>query len=81
MSEIFRALGLVFSILSDDHSPPHVHVFGSGWMAKISLSNLPDLIFVVGRPTKQEIRKALRQVRSNLPRLMDGWEKIHGRLD
>lgn len=78
MPEIFRALGLVFSILSDDHSPPHVHVFGSGWMAKISLSNPPDLIFVVGRPTKPEIRKALRQVRSNLPRLTEEWEKIHG---
>jgi len=78
MPEIFRALGLVFSILSDDHSPPHVHVFGSGWMAKISLSNPPDLFFVVGRPTKPEIRKALRQVHSNLLRLMEEWEKIHG---
>ena len=78
MPEIFRALGLVFSILSDDHSPPHIHVFGGGWMAKISLSDPPDLIFVVGRPTKPEIKKALRQVRSNLPLLAKEWEKIHG---
>jgi hypothetical protein len=37
MSEIFRAFGLSFVIYSDDHAPPHVHVFHGDGSCKISL--------------------------------------------
>jgi hypothetical protein len=78
MPEIFRALGLVFSIFPDDHDPPHVHVQGPGWRMKILLSEPPDLAQIVGKATKPDARKALKLVREHQAQLMAAWEDIHG---
>jgi hypothetical protein len=36
MVTVHRAHGFQFAIFVNDHSPPHVHVFGKGGEAKIS---------------------------------------------
>jgi hypothetical protein len=81
MPEVFRTHGWSFTIYPDDHDPPHVHVLGPGWMIKVALSEPPDLMVIIGKPTRKDARKALRQVREHLGELVAGWEKIHGRLD
>ena len=78
MPEIFRVYGWAFMIYADDHDPAHVHVLGPGWMIKIALCQPPDLLLIVGKPTRQEARKALRLVRARGDELMAAWEKIHG---
>lgn len=39
MPTIYKAGKLRFAILFGDHNPPHVHVFGPGAEAKVSLDN------------------------------------------
>jgi hypothetical protein len=41
MVTVHRAYGFRFVIFANDHSPPHVHVFGQGGEAKIALQG-PD---------------------------------------
>lgn len=78
MSEIFRAFGLVFVIFSDDHDPPHVHVFHGKETCKIAL----DSLSVVTKPrcslSKTNLRKALQLAAENRLLLLREWEKIHG---
>lgn len=78
MSEIFRAFGLVFIIFSDDHDPPHVHVFHGRETCKISLEDLT----VAAKPpctlSKTNLRKALQLTADNRLLLLREWERIHG---
>lgn len=78
MSEIFRAFGLIFVIFSDDHDPPHVHVFHGRETCKISLDGLT----VAAKPrctlSKTNLRKALRLTAENHLLFLREWERIHG---
>jgi Domain of unknown function (DUF4160) len=60
------------------HGPPHVHVFGQGGEAKISLEDAgPKLGWVAGI-SRSDIRRILREARRERARLIEMWRQIHG---
>jgi hypothetical protein len=80
MATVHRAHGFRFVIFSNDHSPPHVHVFGQGGEAKIVLEG-PDGItvdWVVGI-SRAEMRRVMQEVVREQARLIAMWRRIHAR--
>jgi len=77
---LLRIDGLRVSIFSNDHPPPHVHVFKAGNEALFFL-NCPS-----GPPTLREqygfSERELKQIQEALkPHIIDlcaKWEEIHG---
>lgn len=79
MITVVRAYGLRIAIFTDDHPPPHVHVFGDG-EAKIRLtggSGRPEVMQVV-RMKKADVAKALRAVAEARAELLELWRELHG---
>jgi hypothetical protein len=75
-----RAFGFRFVIFVNDHSPPHVHVFGHGGEAKIVLEG-PDgikLDWVVGIG-RGDLRRVMQEARREQDRLIAMWRRIHER--
>ena len=68
---------LRITIYSNDHPPPHAHVFGQNWEIKINLSNPPSLISILGKPKIDQVRKSLMGVYLNLDSLQKIWIKYH----
>jgi hypothetical protein len=79
MVTVHRAYGFRFVIFANDHSPPHVHVFGQGGEAKIALqgSDGVGLDWFVGI-SPGDMRKLVAEARRERPRLIAMWRKIHG---
>ena len=80
MVTVHRALGFRFVIFTNDHSPPHVHVFGQGGEAKIILTG-PEgvrLEWVVGI-SPGDLRRLMQEARSERARLLAMWRTIHER--
>lgn len=76
------AHGFRFVIYTSDHLPAHVHITGTGH-AKINLlgsDGLPTLVYNVGIP-RSDMRRLMTEVRLNQSRLLEAWERIHGRVD
>jgi hypothetical protein len=76
---VHRAYGFRFVIFANDHSPPHVHLFGHGGEAKIVLEG-PDgvgLDWWVGI-SPGDLRKLVAETRRERSRLIEIWRKIHG---
>lgn len=66
-------------IYTDDHPPPHVHIFGDG-ETKIALGENAaevQLVRVVGA-SFAESRRAMRIVRDCRDNLLEQWNAIHG---
>ena len=79
MPTVLRAGNLRVIIYTDDHPPPHVHVFGDGEI-KIALTGPDDrarLVRVVGADLR-ESRRALHIVREKRDYLLARWSDIHG---
>lgn len=75
MPRVWRDGNLRIVIYTDDHPPPHVHVFGDG-ETKIALV-APDVVRVVGAGWR-ESRRALTIVREKRDYLIERWNEIHG---
>ena len=75
-----RAHGYRFVIFVNDHSPPHVHVFGAGGEARIVLSNpeRPELEWVIGIG-RADVRRIMQEARRHRSRLLAAWRRIHER--
>jgi hypothetical protein len=75
---VHRAHGFRFVIFPNDHSPPHVHVFGHGGEAKIMLEGPQGIEFdwVVGIG-RADLRRALQEVERERDRLIATWRRIH----
>jgi len=76
---VLREDGLRVVIYTDDHPPPHVHVFGDG-ETKIDLmgeDGEPAVVRSVGA-NFAEARRALRIVREKQAYLLERWNEIHG---
>jgi hypothetical protein len=74
-------------IYSDDHIPPHVHVFvgrkksRSTQDIKISIGNdeiPPEILTAHPKIKNIDIRKAWNLVADNQDYLLNKWEEIHG---
>jgi hypothetical protein len=79
MPTVLREGGLRVVIYTDDHSPPHAHVFGDG-ETKIALAGIdgaPEVARVVGAKLP-ESRRALEIVREKRSYLLERWNEIHG---
>ena len=76
MPTVWREGNLRVVIYTDDHPPPHVHVFGDG-ETKIALTGEVGVVRVVGT-TVSESRRALAIVREKRDMLIERWNDIHG---
>ncbi len=73
-----RAGAMRLAVLSNDHAPPHVHVFGPGWEIKIELGTPPALIWIKGAAKRSDVASALQAVAANAAALEALWRKVHG---
>jgi Domain of unknown function (DUF4160) len=80
MVTVHRAHGFRFVIFPNDHSPPHVHVFGQGGEAKIVLDGPGgvrlDWVAGIGRG---DLRRVVQEVQRERERLIAMWKRIHER--
>lgn len=69
------------AVNSDDHPPPHVHVFGKGCEARFTL-NCPDgpveLWDHAGPWTRAHIIELGREIAAELTICCAKWREIHG---
>jgi Domain of unknown function (DUF4160) len=78
MVTVHRAFGFRFVIFANDHSPPHVHVFGHGGEAKILL-DAPEgvrLEWVAGIG-RGGTRKIILEAEHERTQLIQMWRNIH----
>ncbi|BAU13039.1 hypothetical protein LEP3755_35750 [Leptolyngbya sp. NIES-3755] len=82
-----RKNNLFIYIYSDDHLPPHVHVFvgrkksRSDKDIKISIGNdaiAPEILAAHPKIKNTDIRKAWELVADHQDELLIKWEEIHG---
>ncbi len=79
MPTVLRDGNLRVVIYTDDHPPPHVHVFGDG-ETRIALhgnDGEPEVTRSVAANIR-ESRRALQIVRENRTYLLERWADIHG---
>ena len=79
MVTIHREYGLRFAILTDDHEPAHIHVYGDG-EAKILIVGAegpPELVYSIGLKTNDR-RRAMDVVLERQAAFLAKWYEIHG---
>jgi uncharacterized protein DUF4160 len=80
MVTVHRAHGFRFVIFANDHSPPHVHVFGQGGEAKIVLEGPGGIrLDWVAGISRGDLRRVMQEVQRERERLLAMWRRIHGR--
>ena len=75
MVTVHSAHGCRYVIFTNDHDPPHVHVFGQGAEAKLSLDPVA-LLWSAGFK-KADLRRILKEVQAQRDLLMEKWNEIH----
>jgi Domain of unknown function (DUF4160) len=78
MPTIFREDGFRIVIFTDDHMPPHVHIFKSGAEVKIELIE-PKIIKVEGKISSKDVVRAYDLVVDRQLEFLEKWEEIHGK--
>ena len=81
MPTVHRAHGLRFVIFTNDHEPAHVHAMSPDGEAKIDLvaaGGAPVLVWVRGRMSNADVRRAMAEVGREQVRLLAAWRVIHG---
>ena len=79
MVTIHREFGLRFTILTDDHEPAHVHIYGDG-EAKVIIcgaEGLPELVYAIGFKANER-RRAMDVVLEQQAAFLAKWDEIHG---
>lgn len=76
MPTVLRIDGLRVVIYPNDHSPPHVHVIGPGWVVVIVLAE-PAVREAIGC-SEADARRALDLVADHQAALMEAWRRHHG---
>jgi len=78
MVTVHRAHGFRFVIFTNDHRPPHVHVFGQGGEARIILAGAAgvtlDWVAGIGRG---DLRRVMEEADNQRERLLAIWKTIH----
>ncbi len=80
MPVIVREGSWRIKIFTNDHEPPHVHVYRRGAWARIFLPSAGAPARVLSRRamTDREAVTALLLVEEHAPELMSAWRTIHG---
>jgi hypothetical protein len=73
MPEIKRFGAFKLLMFFQDENPPHVHVMGPDFAAKLRLSN-GELI--AGEASGKVLRQARRWIATNRQRLLDLWDEF-----
>lgn len=78
MVTIRRAYGYRFVIFANDHSPPHVHVFGQGGEARIIFgeAGVTRLDWFVGIGAG-DLRRILDEAVRERENMIRAWRKLH----
>lgn len=77
---VHRQFGFRFAILTDDHEPAHVHVFGDGEM-RINIrgnDGLPEQVYNSGFKANDR-RRAMDVVQDRQADFLVRWDEIHGK--
>lgn len=79
MVTVHREFGFRFAILTDDHEPAHVHVYGDGEMKIniISENGLPEEVYNHGFKANDR-RRAMNVVLERQAEFLACWNEIHG---
>lgn len=78
MPRVFDENGFRGQIYSDDHIPPHIHVFKSGFELIISLQGDVPMIRRNKGMSLRDAKKALALVTKYQAEALEIWEEIHG---
>jgi hypothetical protein len=78
MVTVHRAYGYRFVMFTNDHGPPHVHVFGGGGEAKIVLGQTEVTVEWVAGIGRGDLRRIMEEAGRERARLLDAWSTIHG---
>jgi hypothetical protein len=74
MVTVHRAHGFRFVIFTNDHAPPHVHVFGQGGEAKIVLEGRGGITLDwVAGINQGDLRRVMLETRQERERLIAMW--------
>lgn len=66
--------GYKITIYAEDHNPPHVHVIGSDFQAKVAIADAS--VFAGAIPSRWR-REALDWINENRDRLMEKWNELN----
>ena len=77
MGEIFRFKNLKFKIWSNDHNPPHVHIYGPGSHAVIILEDLK--VLRSEGFSEKDLKIIQQQIFIRRIKILEKWEQIHGK--
>jgi hypothetical protein len=75
MPEIKRFSGFKIVMFFEDENPPHVHVTGPDFAAKVRLS---DGEVIAGKAPNKVLREARLWIAKNRARLMRLWDEFQG---
>lgn len=78
MVTVHRAHGFRFVIFANDHSPPHLHVFGRGGEAKILLEQESVKLERFIGLSRADVRIVLSEAQGMREHLLVAWRKLHG---
>ena len=76
MPTILRQDGYEFRIRTNDHAPPHVHVFLRDGEAKINIGSAEVVRVWNMRPA--DVGRAEEIVKANETIFLETWRRIHG---
>ena len=76
MPTIIKQDGFRIMIWSNDHLPPHVHVFKGDAEVKIELVE-PIIFNVEGKISNKDLAKALNLVIEHQVELLEKWKELH----
>jgi hypothetical protein len=80
MGEIVRKNGLILIVRSNDHIPPHVHIFSTDAEVRILLDEQQTVLSVKGKLNNKKVRRARALVREYLTECVRLWEDNHGKI-
>jgi hypothetical protein len=81
MPTVLRQEGFEVRINTNDHNPPHVHVYKAGGVCKIALGGddePPSLVLVSRNITRSDARMAISIVEKYQQYLLERWSEIYG---
>lgn len=80
MVTVLRRGGFEVVIYSNDHRPPHVHVFAAGGELKVELDDGSGQVKLIWayRLSAKDIRRAVALVSAERDMVLRRWRAMHG---
>ena len=75
MPTIIRENGFEIRIYTDDHEPPHVHIYKSGKRAKMTLQ---PVVVIATEMNMKQTKQVELLVYKHLDKLLEAWKFYNG---